>query len=70
MYAHIFSFIGPGNESYAIVEYAPYQKIPGEKKKPDSRHATIEKGLVHVYLTWDCPESSAQMRITFHSLNH
>ncbi|KAF9448098.1 hypothetical protein P691DRAFT_801340 [Macrolepiota fuliginosa MF-IS2] len=32
-----------GNESYAIVEYAPYQKIPGEKKKPDSRHATIEK---------------------------
>ncbi|KXN89741.1 Regulator of nonsense transcripts UPF3 [Leucoagaricus sp. SymC.cos] len=32
-----------GNESYAVVEYAPYQKVPGEKKKPDSRHATIKK---------------------------
>jgi regulator of nonsense transcripts 3 len=34
-----------GNESFAVVEYAPYQKVPGEKKKPDSRHATIEKGM-------------------------
>ncbi|XP_006455323.1 hypothetical protein AGABI2DRAFT_187731 [Agaricus bisporus var. bisporus H97] len=33
-----------GNESYAVVEFAPYQKVPGEKKKPDSRNATIEKG--------------------------
>ncbi|KAF7762247.1 hypothetical protein Agabi119p4_8840 [Agaricus bisporus var. burnettii] len=32
-----------GNESYAVVEFAPYQKVPGEKKKPDSRNATIEK---------------------------
>lgn len=36
--------LGPGNENYAVVEYAPYQKIPGEKKKLDTRHATIEKG--------------------------
>lgn len=33
-----------GNESYAIVEFAPYQKVPSEKKKPDARNATIEKG--------------------------
>jgi len=32
-----------GNESYAIVEFAPYQKVPSEKKKPDARNATIEK---------------------------
>jgi Smg-4/UPF3 family len=34
-----------GNESYAIVEFAPYQKVPSEKKKPDARNATIEKGM-------------------------
>ena len=34
----------PGNESYAIVEFAPYQKVPTEKRKPDARNATIEKG--------------------------
>jgi regulator of nonsense transcripts 3 len=33
-----------GNESYAIVEYAPYQKVPSEKRKQDSKHNTIEKG--------------------------
>ncbi|KAF9011979.1 Smg-4/UPF3 family-domain-containing protein [Cyathus striatus] len=32
-----------GNESFAIVEFAPYQKVPSEKKKQDSRNATIEK---------------------------
>ncbi|KIK00982.1 hypothetical protein K443DRAFT_582423 [Laccaria amethystina LaAM-08-1] len=32
-----------GNESYAIVEFAPYQKVPTEKRKPDVRNATIEK---------------------------
>ncbi|KAH6891765.1 Smg-4/UPF3 family-domain-containing protein [Coprinopsis sp. MPI-PUGE-AT-0042] len=32
-----------GNESYAIVEFAPYQKVPPEKKKPDNKNATIEK---------------------------
>lgn len=31
-----------GNESHAIVEFAPYQKVPSEKKKPDARNATIE----------------------------
>ncbi|KAK2463323.1 hypothetical protein APHAL10511_004634 [Amanita phalloides] len=31
-----------GNESQAIVEFAPYQKIPVEKKKFDARNASIE----------------------------
>jgi Smg-4/UPF3 family len=26
------------------VEFAPYQKVPPEKKKPDNKNATIEKG--------------------------
>ncbi|KAJ7132920.1 Smg-4/UPF3 family-domain-containing protein, partial [Mycena filopes] len=32
-----------GNESYAVVEFAPYQKAPPEKKKADARSGTIEK---------------------------
>ena len=35
-----------GAESQAVVEYAPYSKIPSEKRKPDNRNATIEKGMV------------------------
>ena len=35
--------IGVGNESTAVVEFAPYQKIPTEKKKTDARSGTIEK---------------------------
>ncbi|KAJ7274267.1 Smg-4/UPF3 family-domain-containing protein [Mycena rebaudengoi] len=31
-----------GNESYAVVEFAPYQKVPPEKKA-DARSGTIEK---------------------------
>lgn len=41
----------PGNESIAVVEFAPYQKIPTEKKKVDSRIATIEKGE-HNWFLW------------------
>ena len=33
-----------GNESTAVVEFAPFQKVPSEKKKVDSRIASIEKG--------------------------
>jgi regulator of nonsense transcripts 3 len=33
-----------GNESQAVVEFAPYQKLPLEKKKVDSRNATIDQG--------------------------
>ncbi|KAG1740497.1 Smg-4/UPF3 family-domain-containing protein [Suillus paluster] len=32
-----------GNESQAVVEYAPFQKIPSEKRKADARNATIDK---------------------------
>ncbi|OAX35040.1 hypothetical protein K503DRAFT_746484 [Rhizopogon vinicolor AM-OR11-026] len=32
-----------GNESQAVVEFAPFQKIPSEKRKPDARNATIDK---------------------------
>ncbi|KAG6878141.1 hypothetical protein C0993_011559 [Termitomyces sp. T159_Od127] len=32
-----------GNEYQAVVEYAPYQKVPSEKKKVDARSNTIEK---------------------------
>ncbi|KAG2123109.1 Smg-4/UPF3 family-domain-containing protein [Suillus cothurnatus] len=32
-----------GNESQAVVEFAPFQKIPSEKKKADARNATIDK---------------------------
>ena len=35
-----------GNESQAVVEFAPYQKLPLEKKKVDSRNATIEQGML------------------------
>ena len=34
-----------GNESVAVVEFAPFQKVPNEKKKADSRAGTIEKGM-------------------------
>jgi len=33
-----------GNESQAVVEFAPYQKLALEKKKVDSRNATIDQG--------------------------
>ncbi|KAH0831283.1 Smg-4/UPF3 family-domain-containing protein [Lanmaoa asiatica] len=32
-----------GNESYAVVEFAPFQKVPTEKKKVDARNNTIDK---------------------------
>ncbi|KAJ7264440.1 Smg-4/UPF3 family-domain-containing protein [Mycena haematopus] len=32
-----------GNESYAVVEFAPYQKVPPEKKKVDARSGTLDK---------------------------
>ena len=35
-----------GNESRAVVEFAPYQKLPSEKKKVDSRAGTIEQGAL------------------------
>lgn len=36
----------PGRESYAVVEFAPFQKVspPKERIKVDQRNATIDKG--------------------------
>ncbi|KAF5348862.1 hypothetical protein D9756_009757 [Leucocoprinus leucothites] len=48
-----------GIESFAVVEYAPYQKVPGEKKKPDSRHATIEKDEDYISFVESLNASSA-----------
>lgn len=33
-----------GNEHRVVVEFAPFQKIPKEIKKPDPRQGTIETG--------------------------
>jgi len=38
--------ITQGNESQAVVEFAPYQKLPLEKKKVDSRNAAIDQGTL------------------------
>jgi regulator of nonsense transcripts 3 len=35
-----------GNESLAVVEFAPYQKLPLDKKKVDGRNATIDQGML------------------------
>lgn len=37
-------FLCVGVESQAVVEFAPYPKIPSEKRKPDPRNGTIERG--------------------------
>lgn len=43
-----------GNESQAVVEFAPFQKVPPEKKKGDARSGTIEKGPdIHSSLSSD-----------------
>lgn len=43
-----------GNESQAVVEFAPFQKVPPEKKKGDARSGTIEKGVdIHLSLSPD-----------------
>lgn len=33
-----------GNEGRAYVEFAPFQKIPREQRKPDAKQGTIEEG--------------------------
>ena len=38
-----------GSESQAIVEYAPFQRVPTERKV-DSRNNTIDKGMLHLSL--------------------
>jgi len=41
------TLIGPGSEYPAIVEFAPFLKVPKKRtKKPDPRKGTIESGLL------------------------
>lgn len=37
------NFLHKGNESRAVVEFAPYQKIPKETKITDARQGTIDQ---------------------------
>ena len=57
-----------GNEFQAVVEFAPYQKVPSEKKKVDVRAGTIEKGAYAV-LHGGVDADSSQMRIISRSWN-
>ena len=41
---------GTGHESVAVVEFAPFQKAPPEKKKIDSRMGTIDQGKFRTLL--------------------
>lgn len=47
MYANKRLF-GLGNETFAIVEFAPFQKVPQERKKQDARMGTIQQGPPHL----------------------
>ncbi|KAH9912233.1 Smg-4/UPF3 family-domain-containing protein [Amylocystis lapponica] len=49
-----------GNESIAVVEFAPFQKIPSEKKKVDSRVATIEKDDDYISFLESLKDASAK----------
>ncbi|KAL7284648.1 hypothetical protein ACG7TL_001945 [Trametes sanguinea] len=49
-----------GNESIAIVEFAPFQKVPNEKKKQDSRAGTIEKDEDYISFLESLKEASTK----------
>lgn len=40
-----------GNESIAVVEFAPHQKVAPERKKHDARSGTIHQGTI-LQFTW------------------
>ncbi|EED84142.1 predicted protein [Postia placenta Mad-698-R] len=47
-----------GNESIAVVEFAPYQKVPSDKKKVDTRMGTIEKDEEYISFLESLKEGS------------
>ncbi|KAH9925165.1 Smg-4/UPF3 family-domain-containing protein [Fomitopsis serialis] len=49
-----------GNESIAVVEFSPYQKIPSEKKKVDGRTGTIEKDEDYISFLKSLQEGGAK----------
>ncbi|TFY63737.1 hypothetical protein EVG20_g6199, partial [Dentipellis fragilis] len=59
-----------GNESQAIVEFAPYQKVPLEKKKVDNRNATIDKDEDFMSFLQTLEASSAKGHDTEQLMEH
>jgi hypothetical protein len=57
-----------GNESQAVVEFAPYQKVPSDRKKQDARAGTIDKGstILAILFSW-MRTHQTQMRTSSHS---
>ncbi|KAI0267309.1 Smg-4/UPF3 family-domain-containing protein [Gloeopeniophorella convolvens] len=49
-----------GNESQVVVEFAPYQKLPLEKKKADTRNATIEQDEEYIAFLQSLETSSTK----------
>lgn len=56
--------VEPGNESQAVVEFAPYQKLPLDKKKVDSRNATIDQGASYLSDSHIIPNDHYQTKNT------
>ena len=59
-----------GKESRAIVEFAPFQKVPPlpERIKLDSRAGTLDKGMIAVLHVARLSKHSFQMRSIVRSL--
>lgn len=58
-----------GNETQAVVEFAPYQKVPSEKTKVDNRIGTIGEGKLENLRVLRCVVyvNATQMKIISHS---
>ncbi|KAL4069696.1 Smg-4/UPF3 family-domain-containing protein [Scleroderma yunnanense] len=57
-----------GNESQAIVEFAPFQKVPTERKKVDARNNTIEKDEEYISFLESLKGSEKTEPITLEAL--
>ncbi|KAJ7643884.1 Smg-4/UPF3 family-domain-containing protein, partial [Roridomyces roridus] len=58
-----------GNESYAVVEFAPYQKVPPEKKKADARSGTIESDEDYISFLESLKAQASNEPVTLESLS-
>ncbi|KAF8895836.1 regulator of nonsense-mediated decay, partial [Gymnopilus junonius] len=58
-----------GAESQAVVEFAPYPKIPSEKRKPDNRNGTIEKDDDYISFVEALKASENAEPVTLESLS-
>ncbi|TRM66901.1 Smg-4/UPF3 family-domain-containing protein [Schizophyllum amplum] len=57
-----------GNEFQAVVEFAPYQKVPSDKKKVDARAGTIEKDEDYISFEETLKASTSAEPVTLESL--